>query len=134
MSQWQTLLHTYQATLSEQGDEVITVAEHDSQTCIVPLVHNKAISILGPEAEKFLQGQLSCDMKDVSDLGSRLGAHCNIKGGMLALYRVISTEGGFWLRTHQDMLEGGLKTLKSTSCSLRLKPKIKARASLDLGL
>lgn len=112
MSQWQTLLHTYQVTLSEQGDEVITVADHDSQTCIVPLVHDKAISVLGPEAEKFLQGQLSCDMSDVSDLGSRLGAHCNIKGGMLALYRVISTEGGFWLRTHQDMLEGGLKNLK----------------------
>ncbi|WP_372741111.1 folate-binding protein YgfZ [Neptunomonas sp.] len=112
MSQWTTLLQTYQVTLSEQEDEIISVPEHDSQTRIVPLLHNRVISIIGPEAEKFLQGQLSCDMRDTSQLGSRLGAHCNIKGGMLALYRAIAVEGGFWLRTHQDILQGGLNNLK----------------------
>lgn len=112
MSQWTTLLQTCQVTLSEKEDEIISVPEHDSQTRIIPLLHNRVISIIGPEAEKFLQGQLSCDMRDTSQLGSRLGAHCNIKGGMLALYRVMAVEGGFWLRTHQDMLEGGLKNLK----------------------
>lgn len=112
MSLWNTLLQSYQVTLSEQADEIICVPEDDSQTRIIPLLHNRVISIIGPEAEKFLQGQLSCDMRDTSQLGSRLGAHCNIKGGMLALYRVIGVEGGFWLRTHQDIFEGGLKNLK----------------------
>jgi folate-binding protein YgfZ len=134
MSQWRTLLQTYHVTLSKESDEIISVPEQDNQTRIIPLIHNRVISILGPDAEKFLQGQLTCDMRDTSQLGSRLGAHCNTKGGMLALYRVMAVEGGFWLRMHQDILDGGLKNIKKYIMFSKAEAEDQSEQIVGLGL
>jgi len=112
MNQWTTLLAPYNVTLSDDQRIVISTSEVDSNTRIVPLTHQRSISVLGPDAEKFLQGQLTCDMREVSANGSRLGAHCTIKGSMIALYRLIAVEGGFLLRLHHEAFDLGLQTLK----------------------
>ncbi len=49
---------------------------------IKPEMINEFLAIVGEEisssdAEKFLQGQLSCDVKEVNAQQSRLGAYCN---------------------------------------------------------
>ncbi|MCV6588368.1 MAG: folate-binding protein [Marinobacterium sp.] len=74
-------------------------------TYVTPLLHQQLISVIGPEAHKFLQGQLSCDMTTIDQTGSGLGAHCTVKGAMIALYRLIAVEGGYWLRTSQEIRE-----------------------------
>lgn len=47
------------------------------------------LDIIGPDAKKFLQGQLSCDLNTVTPHLSTLGSHCNPKGRMLSNFRVI---------------------------------------------
>jgi tRNA-modifying protein YgfZ len=112
MNEWLDKISALGATLNDSGDRIVHVADRDSETRLTPLVHQGVFSVLGPDAEKFLQGQLSCDMKDVSALGSRLGAHCNIKGHMHSLLRVMRVQDGFWLRGQRDLLPGAQALLK----------------------
>ncbi len=112
MSEWLDKLGALGATLNEAGDRILHVDARDCDTRLIPLLHQGVFSVLGPDAEKFLQGQLSCDLKQVSGLGSRLGAHCNIKGHMISLLRVMRVQDGFWLRGQRDLLPNSQTLLK----------------------
>ncbi len=134
MSPWQTLLDAYPITLSEDQSSITSAPESSESTKIIPLVHQRVISVIGADAEKFLQGQLTANIKEASELGSRLGAHCNVKGSMLALYRVIATDGGFWLRVHHETAESGLKNLKKYIIFSKATAKDESETILGLGL
>ncbi|UTW11763.1 CAF17-like 4Fe-4S cluster assembly/insertion protein YgfZ [Marinobacterium rhizophilum] len=112
MSEWLDKISALGATLNDSGDRIVHVSDRESETRLTPLLHQGIFSVQGPDAEKFLQGQLSCDMKDVSTLGSRLGAHCNIKGHMHSLLRVMRIQDGFWLRGQRELLPGAQALLK----------------------
>ena len=47
------------------------------------------ISIKGPDAEKFMQGQFTCDLRLVTANHSAIGACCNPKGRMLAQFQIV---------------------------------------------
>lgn len=47
------------------------------------------LAIQGPDAVKFLQGQVTCDIKELTDGQVRLGAHCTPKGRMLASFQAL---------------------------------------------
>ncbi|WP_020683746.1 YgfZ/GcvT domain-containing protein [Marinobacterium rhizophilum] len=112
MSEWLDKISALGATLNDSGDRILHVADRESDTRLTPLVHQGVFSVLGPDAEKFLQGQLSCDLRDVRTVGSRLGAHCNIKGHMASLLRVMRVQDGFWLRGQRDLLPDAQALLK----------------------
>ncbi len=76
---------SWQTFLIEQG------AIHTSGTIIFPSVDMAptgfcampqlcTIAVQGPDAVKFLQGQVTCDIKQLASLDFSLGAHCNHKG------------------------------------------------------
>ena len=44
------------------------------------------VLVAGPDAEKFLQGQLSCDVQALADNGFTYGAACNNKGRIFAAF------------------------------------------------
>lgn len=46
------------------------------------------IRISGEDAKSFLQGQLTCDLEEISTKQSRLGAHCDVKGRIIAIFRL----------------------------------------------
>lgn len=98
----------------ELADDLITRAPaHDLSTSVVPLTDACILSVSGPDAHKFLQGQLSCDLAAVDRAGSLPGAHCNIKGHMHSLYQVIrAAENTYWLRTRSSMAADALTLLK----------------------
>ncbi|GAA0694220.1 folate-binding protein YgfZ [Marinobacterium maritimum] len=86
---------------------------HDLSTSVIPLTDACILSVSGPDASKFLQGQLTCDLAEVDRRGSLPGAHCNIKGHMHSLYQVIrADEACYWLRTRSSMAADALALLK----------------------
>lgn len=110
---WQEKLQTLGYTLDEQGVATAPTPLTGEESALVPLTHQRIISINGPETEKFLQGQLSCDIAEVDRIGSRLGAHCNIKGHMISLFRVIKQSlETFHLRTDAGNADKALATIK----------------------
>ncbi len=50
------------------------------------------LQIAGPDAEKFLQGQVTCDVQATTAEHWRSGAHCNHKGRMIANFLISRPE------------------------------------------
>jgi hypothetical protein len=64
-----------------------------SETSIVDLkTQYGLIGAHGIEALNFLQGQLTCDMRLITSENSGLGAYCNIKGRIRALFRIFKIQ------------------------------------------
>lgn len=70
-----------------------------------------AITVTGSDALKFLQGQLTCDMKQVTTTPS-LGAYCDHKGRVLTNFWIQQVADGFCLATPASLSEVTLNTLK----------------------
>ncbi|MGB1237777.1 MAG: YgfZ/GcvT domain-containing protein [Pseudomonadales bacterium] len=79
---------------------------------ICPLPEQALIQVEGIDSERFLQGQLSCDIKQVNTDGSAHGAHCSIKGSILSLYRVINAGQDYFLTVHASTLDASLALLQ----------------------
>ena len=62
------------------------------------------IRITGPDAEKFLQGQLTCDVREVKQSLSRLGAHCDHKGRVQATFRLFTDAENFYMQLPRSVI------------------------------
>lgn len=111
MSDLIRLLSSKGAEFNQEETQITSSSRQATQ--MIPLIHQRVLSILGPDTEKFLQGQVTCDMREVFARGSALGAHCNIKGHMLSLFRImrISNEQ-VWLRMHHSTFTSAEANLK----------------------
>lgn len=56
------------------------------------------LEVSGPDSERFLQGQLTCDVVALEDLHWTLGACCTAKGRMVANFVIVRRADSFWLR------------------------------------
>lgn len=72
------------------------------------------IDLLGEKSIDFLQGQLTCDLRLVSDSTMIQGAQCNLKGRILSLLDVIDWQG-VKLLLPQDLIEVTQSSLTKTA-------------------
>lgn len=70
------------------------------------------ISIKGPEAKDFLQGQFSCDVDTVTPQHSTLGATCDLKGRIQSFFRLFFEDDCYYIRLPQSVLPSALAELK----------------------
>ena len=77
-----------------------------------PLVHEGILAVRGPDAAKFLQGQLTCNLAYLNDETSSLGGRCNIKGRLLSSFRILPVGDGLLLAMAGELLEAQLADLK----------------------
>lgn len=76
-----------------------------------------AIQVVGPDAEKFLQGQLTCDVHTLSFSGreapesGQLGAYCNQQGRVQATFRLFPIPDGYRLQLPLEMVQPTLALL-----------------------
>ncbi|RYY74887.1 MAG: folate-binding protein [Gammaproteobacteria bacterium] len=113
MSDWNDFLASATATATEiQGAEDFSAAEQTFENTFLMLLPQGILSITGPDAAKFLQGQVTCDVRELADNKSLLGAQCNIKGRMLLCFRALqSNNEQILLRVHQGLVSHGLASL-----------------------
>lgn len=137
-SDWATTLRTSGAVIADDevahfGDplrESRAAAEGD--VC-ADLSHLGLIRAEGADTENFLQGQLSNDVRLVTDGRSQLSAYCNPKGRMLAILRLFKRDNAYFLQLPLALLEPTLKRL--SMFVLRAKVKLQAEPELiGLGL
>jgi len=70
------------------------------------------LSISGKDATKFFQGYTTCELNDLNSTQSAIGATCNLKGRMLASYRIISIDDGLLMRMDRCLVEPMIEFLK----------------------
>ena len=79
---------------------------------IYPLASQGFIEVAGTDASKFLQGQLSCDVQEITLQKSGLGSHNNAKGRMQSSFRLCRTaEDSYLMRVHCSILENAKNVL-----------------------
>lgn len=76
------------------------------------LAHESILAVQGPDAERFLQGQLTCNMKYLTADRSSLGARCTAKGRMQSSFRILKEGERYLLALSADLLELQMADLK----------------------
>ena len=85
------------------------------------LSYLKGLQVIGDKAKEFLQGQVSCDVRDVTSLQMRQGAICNLKGRVLALLDIIDWAAiGVHLILPADLLSETQASLAKTAIFSRV--------------
>jgi folate-binding protein YgfZ len=81
-------------------------------SCFTPLHHERLLAVRGPDAKKFLQGQLTCNLDYLDGGDASLGARCTPKGRMISSFRILQHEDGYLLAMDAGLLDAQLADLK----------------------
>lgn len=76
------------------------------------LSHSGMIAVHGKDAEAFLQGQFSNDVKQLDSHTGQLGSYCNAKGRMIANFRMHQRGDTWYLRLPAELVETLLNKLR----------------------
>jgi tRNA-modifying protein YgfZ len=79
------------------------------------------IKVSGPEASKFLQGQLTCDLEKITPGKYSLAAHCNPKGRVISLFYLFNHENNYYLLLHAEMVGITIAALKKYAIFFKLQ-------------
>jgi folate-binding protein YgfZ len=101
---------------------------------ICDLSHQGLISVDGEEASDFLQGQLTNDIRNVSEQHSQLSAYCTHKGRMLANFRIFKRGESFYLRLPLSQLEATLKRISMFVLMSKVIIKDSSLSLIKMGL
>ncbi|WP_020413474.1 YgfZ/GcvT domain-containing protein [Microbulbifer variabilis] len=103
--QWQDFLSS-EGAIWEGGKAHFPLTSTDDPQALhlIDLGPQGAVSIKGPDSQKFLQGQLTCDLVNLPDKHSTLGAHCNPKGRMISAFSALKlSQSEFILRLPRNL-------------------------------
>jgi folate-binding protein YgfZ len=113
---WQSFLEQAGARISNgrvadfgRPSEELARADGD---LIADLSHFGLMSVQGEEAQLFLQGQLTNDVRLVDGTRSQLTSHCTPKGRILALFRLFKHGESYVLRCPSELLSPMLKRMR----------------------
>lgn len=110
---WRAFLEARGARIDpERGALFDAGAAAEPDAALVDLSELGLIAVAGPETLDFLQGQVSNDLRELSDAHSQLSCHCTAKGRMLANFRALRIEESIVLVLPRTQLPALLKRLK----------------------
>lgn len=69
------------------------------------LSHEGILAVRGPDAGKFLQGQLTCNLNYLDGQRSSLGARCTPKGRMQSSFRIVAQGEDYLLAMARELVE-----------------------------
>lgn len=69
------------------------------------------IKIEGPDAARFLQGQVSCNIDTLTEGTWTYGTANTAKGRMYWLFVIARIGDTFWIRVHEDIADSGIQVL-----------------------
>ncbi|WP_440874395.1 tRNA-modifying protein YgfZ [Thalassotalea sp. PLHSN55] len=82
------------------------------QTYAIALEQFSAISLSGEDKTSYLQGQVTCDVTALNEQQLAHGAHCNAKGKVFSVFRLINRDDSHLLMQHQASLDASLAELQ----------------------
>lgn len=101
---WRDFLTARQARIDAAGKVSFPEPAHPGGCRLFDLSHLGLLAVRGADAASFLQGQLTNDIRELSPTHSQISAHCNQKGRLLAILRVIGIEETIYLQTEAERL------------------------------
>ncbi len=71
----------------------------------------QVIRVSGQDSEKFLQGQLTCDLSEADGTRAVIGGYCNVQGRLHATFYLLKSNDDYLLITPKGVAEHLLTTL-----------------------
>ena len=84
----------------------------DQGDMLYAIDHKQVLSITGPDASKFMQGQFTCNLNDINEQQYCRGAVCNAKGRMMASFDLAQFADDFLMATDKSLSPIALAHLK----------------------
>lgn len=111
--QWQEFLSGEGAIWEgNQAHFPLSSVNGEAELHLIDLSPLGAVAINGADSQKFLQGQLTCDLVALPDEHATLGAHCNPKGRMIsAFYALKLAHDEFLLALPRDLADTAREAL-----------------------
>ncbi len=100
--QWRTFLESQSAIFNDADEVCFENGDQLTDCSIFDLSHLRLTSVSGEDAETFLQGQFTNDIRLVSPEHHQMSSFCTPKGRMLANFRICSHAGQYMLQTPID--------------------------------
>ena len=100
---WQQVLSEIEYQPATTGPEYLL--NNRPSNLLYPLAMFSCLAVTGPERFRFLQGQVTCDMKRVEEGETLLGAHLNLQGRIEASFILFPQEDRVLLVLPQDQAE-----------------------------
>ena len=111
-SDWQAFLSARGARAGDASEDIETFGDPAAERAaasegavLCDLSHLGLIGFAGSDAQVFLQGQLTCDVREASTVASRPGALCTPKGRALATFRLWQDADGYCMQLPVGQLE-----------------------------
>ena len=120
---WQQIFPTYAVVINSKNNSVVTSfgeSPADYATLnvknVISVNHRGFIKLSGPDSEKFLQGQVTCDLTQLDTQSSLNGAHLTPKGRIIFLFSVTrDSQGALLLETNPSVIELAMASFKKYS-------------------
>lgn len=110
---WKTFLESRSARIDDAENLRFPDAPVEADCALMELSSPLGlIAVSGPEAETFLQGQVTNDVTRLSAGGSQLGSHCSPKGRMLASFRAFKSDDVIYLQLPRTQAEALTQRLR----------------------
>lgn len=111
----------------EQNDETRTDTVRAN---MITLLNSGLLCVSGPDAKKFLQGQITYNLEKLTPQLSTLAAHCNPTGKIQSLFRIaVDTTANYFLILPEVMLTYAIEDFKKyalfSKVSLAIQSQIK---------
>ena len=104
MIDWNQIINLGAAALPHFGDPQREFDAARSGTAVIPLTQFELLRFHGRDARAFLQGQLTCDVDQVTRHQAQFGGYCTPKGRLLANFLLMSIPQGYLMYLPADVV------------------------------
>ncbi|MCA3106085.1 MAG: folate-binding protein YgfZ [Rhodocyclaceae bacterium] len=140
-SDWQVFLRARGARAGAESADVETFGDPAAErlaasegAVLCDLSHLGVIGFAGSDAQVFLQGQLTCDVREASTRASRPGALCTPKGRALATFRLWQDADGYCMQLPVGQLEPIRKRLSMYVLRSKVSVSDRSGQSVRIGV
>ncbi|MEN6586692.1 MAG: folate-binding protein [Sulfuricella sp.] len=116
------------------GNPQQEISAASSGTILTDLSHFSVIQFSGEDSEAFLQGQLSCDVRQALQNHAQFGSYCTPKGRMLATFLLRRDTDGFQMQLPASLREAIQKRLSMYVLRSKVKVSDASAATVRLGI
>jgi len=109
---WKNFLISKNAVFANDTHVVFPSSEHEDSQFIYPVTYLGILTVSGIDAAKFLQGQITCNINDITGAKSSLGALCNPKGRVITTFLLVKNGDDFLMILPIGLLESVKKRLQ----------------------
>lgn len=101
---WKNFLLSQNATFKCDTCISFPANADNNDNTIYPVAYLAILTISGKDAGQFLQGQITCNVNDVTEIKSSLGALCNPKGRAITTFLLVKTGDTFLMVLPEELL------------------------------